>query len=122
MSTPIPNVWQMQLQGDADSLIEVLRHSDPGVRRRAAAALRAIGAWHAVPALEGALANENDWQAHAAMTAAVQYLDRDIHIEQMVKNKDLRGLSKMLSSSRLEDMLTASAALGAIGIGVPWSR
>ncbi len=115
MPTPIPNVWQMQSQGDADSLIEALRHSDPGVRRRAAAALRAIGAWHAVPALEGALVNENDWQAHAAMTAAVQYLDRDIHIEQMVKNKDLRGLSKMLSSSRIEDMLTASAALGALG-------
>lgn len=115
MPTPTPNIWQMQSQNDADGLIEALRHSDAGVRRRAAAALRAIGAWHAVPALESALVAELDWQVHATLTAAMQYLDRDIHIEQMVKTKDFRGLSRMLNSSRLEDVLTASAALGSIG-------
>lgn len=115
MPTPIPNIWQMQSQGDTESLIDALRHSDAGVRRRAAAALRAIGAWHAVPALENALAAENDWQAHAAISAAVQYLDRDVHIEQMVKSKDLHGLSKMLNSPHLEDVLTACEALGSIG-------
>ncbi len=115
MPTPIPNIWQMQSQGDADGLIDALRHSDSSVRRRAAAALRAIGAWHAVPALENALTVENDWQAHAAISAAVQYLDRDIHIEQMVKNKDLRGLTKMLNSTHANDVLIACAALGSMG-------
>ncbi len=115
MPTPIPNIWQMQSQNDTEALIEALRHPDAGVRRRAAAALRAIGAWHAVPALEGALSTENDWQAHAAMTAAVQYLDHDVHIEQLVKSKDLRGLGKMLGSSRLDDVIIAAAALGNLG-------
>jgi len=115
MPTPIPNIWQMQSQNDADSLIGALHHADSGVRQRAAAALRAIGAWHAVPALENALTVEPDWKAHATMSAALKYLDTDIHIEQMLKSRDVRGLIKMLNSSRLEEMLTAANALGEIG-------
>jgi HEAT repeat protein len=92
-----------------------LRHNDSGVRRGAAAALRALGAWQAVPALEAALAVENEWQAHAAIAAAIQYLDRDIHIETMVKNRDVRGLCKMLNSTKAEDLIVACDALGEIG-------
>jgi HEAT repeat protein len=115
MATAIPNIWQMQTQGDVDGLIDALRHTDAGVRQRAAGALRAIGAWHAVPALENALAVEPDWKAHAALSSAIQYLDRDVHIEQMVKARDVRGLTKMLSSTRIDDVVTAAAALGEIG-------
>jgi HEAT repeat protein len=114
MPTPIPNIWQMQQQSNADALVEALRHPDASVRRRAAGSLRAIGAWHTLPAIESALAVESDWQAHAAMSAAIQYLDHDVHIEQMVKAKDLRGLSKMLSSSQIEDVLIAASALGGL--------
>ena len=114
MPTPLPNVWQMQSQNDAEGLIEALHHPDAGVRRRAAAALRAIGAWHAAPALESALTEEGDWQAHAAMSAALEYLDHDIHIEQMVKHKDLHGLIKMLGGTRVEDVVTACRVLGEI--------
>src|SRR5258708_29849799 len=105
----------MQSRGEVDALIDALRHPEATVRKGAAAALRALGAWQAVPALEAALAVEQDWQAHAAITAALQYLDRDIHIETMVKNKDIRGLTKMLNSRRVEDVLTACDALGTIG-------
>ena len=105
----------MQSRGEVDALIDALRHPEATVRKGAAAALRALGAWQAVPALEAALAVEQDWQAHAAITAALQYLDRDIHIETMVKNKDIRGLTKMLNSRRVEDILTACDALGTIG-------
>jgi HEAT repeat protein len=112
MPTPLPNVWQMQSQNDAEGLIDALHHPDAGVRRRAAAALRAIGAWHAAPALEIALTLEGDWQAHATMSAALEYLDHDIHIEQMVKHKDLRGLIKMLGGTRVEDVLIACRLLG----------
>lgn len=115
MPTPLPNIWQMQTSGDVESLTTALRHPDPGVRQRAAAALRTLGAWHVVPALENALAIENDWKAHAAISAAIAYLGRDVHIEQMIKNKDVKGLAKMLASSRLEDVITASEALGTIG-------
>jgi len=105
----------MQSRGEVDALIDALRHSEATVRKGAAAALRALGAWQAVPALEAALIAEHDWQAHAAITAALQYLDRDIHIETMVKNKDIRGLTKMLNSRRIEDVLTACEALSTIG-------
>jgi len=112
---PVPNIWQMQSKGDVDSLIEALRHPDAGTRRGSAAALRALGAWQAVPALQAALAIETDWQVHAAITAALQYLDHDIHVEQLVNNRDVRGLSKMLNSTRIEDVLTACNALGSLG-------
>ena len=115
MPTPIPNIWQLQSHGEIDALIEALRHREASVRKGAAAALRALGAWQAVPALEAALAVESDWQAHAAISAALQYLDRDIHIETMLKNKDVRGLSKMLSSPKPEDILQACTMLGALG-------
>lgn len=115
MPIPIPNIWQMQQQNDADGLVEALRHPDPSVRRRAAGSLRAIGAWHVLSAIESALAVESDWQAHAAMSSAIQYLDHDVHIEQMVKAKDLRGLTKMLGSGQMEDVLIAAAALGDLG-------
>src|SRR5579859_3043744 len=103
MPAPLPNIWQMQSQSDAEGLAEALRHSDAGVRRRAAAALRAIGAWHTVPALESALAVESDWQAHATMAAALEYLDHDFQIEHMVKHRDLQGLIKMLGGTRIDD-------------------
>ncbi len=115
MSTPVPNTWQMQSQGDIEGLIAALQNSEPIIRKDAAAALRAIGAWQAVPALKAALAVEQDWQAHAALAAALQYLDHDIHIETMIKNRDVDGLSKMLSSSNVDDILQACDALASLG-------
>jgi hypothetical protein len=113
--TPIPNIWQLQSQGDVDALIEALRHSEATVRKGAAAALRAISAWQAVPALQAALAAEQDWQAHAAIAAALQYLNRGVHIEHLIQNKDIQGLAKMLVSPNLEDVKTACRALAEVG-------
>jgi HEAT repeat protein len=111
----VPNIWQLQSKGDIDGLIAALRHPEPAARKGAAAALRALGAWQAVPALEDALAGENDWQAHAAIMAALQYLDRDIHIETMIKSRDVSGLTMMLNSAKVEDIQTACNALAVIG-------
>ena len=105
----------MQSQGDIEGLIAALQNSEPAIRKDAAAALRAIGAWQAVPALKAALAVEQDWQAHAALAAALQYLDHDIHIETMIKNRDVDGLSKMLSSANVDDILQACDALASLG-------
>lgn len=115
MSTPIPNIWQMQSQSDIEGLIAALRNAEPGVRKDAAAALRAIGAWQAVPALKVALAVEQDWQAHAALNAALQYLDHDIHIETMIKHRDVDGLLKMLNSANVDDVMQACDALATTG-------
>lgn len=110
-----PNIWQMQTGRDVDGLIAALRHPESSVRRGAVAALRALSAWQAVPALEAQLAVESDWQVHAAISSALQYLDHDIHIETMIRNRDLRGLLKMLNSPRPEDIATACDALANIG-------
>lgn len=112
---PMPNIWQMQSKHDVDGLMAALMHPDPSVRRGAAAALRTLGAWHAVPALQAALNVETDWQTYAALSAAHQYLDRDIHIETLIKNRDMRGLSKMLNSKRPDEIIIACEAIAAIG-------
>jgi HEAT repeat protein len=105
----------MQSQGDIEGLIAAIQNPEPGVRRDAAAALRAIGAWQAVPALKVALAVEQDWQAHAALASALQYLDHDLHIETMIRNRDVDGLLKMLNSSNVDDVMQACDALAATG-------
>jgi HEAT repeat protein len=105
----------MQSRGDVDGLIETLSHPEPAARKGAAAALRVLGAWQAVPALEAALMLERDWQSHAAIAAAIKYLDRDVHIEAMVKNRDVRGIIKMLNSPKPDDLLIACQALATIG-------
>ncbi|PJF37286.1 MAG: hypothetical protein CUN49_01125 [Candidatus Thermofonsia Clade 1 bacterium] len=110
-----PNIWLLQTKRDIDGLIAALRHADPVIRRGAVAALRALGAWQAVPALQAQLAVENDWQVHAAISAALQYLDHDLHVESMIKNRDVRGLIKMLNSVRSDDVITACEALGQLG-------
>lgn len=115
MAGPMPNIWLLQSRGDVEGLIGALRYADSSIRRGAAAALRALGAWQAVPALQSALNVESDWQVHAAISAALQYLDHDIHIETLVRNRDVRGLIKMLNSARLDDVLTACNALAVIG-------
>ncbi|MCS6871579.1 MAG: HEAT repeat domain-containing protein [Anaerolineae bacterium] len=112
---PAPNIWLLQTKRDIDGLIAALRHPDPVIRRGAVAALRALSAWQAVPALQAQLVVENDWQVHAAISAALQYLDHDLHVEIMLKNRDVSGLIKMLNSSRSDDVITACEALGQLG-------
>lgn len=112
---PAPNIWLLQTKRDIDGLIAALRYPDPVVRRGAVAALRALSAWQAVPALQAQLAVENDWQVHAAISAALQYLDHDLHVEIMIRNRDVRGLIKMLNSPRSDDVITACEALGQLG-------
>lgn len=112
---PAPNIWLLQTKRDIDGLIAALRYPDPVIRRGAVAALRALSAWQAVPALQAQLAVENDWQVHAAISAALQYLDHDLHVEIMIRNRDVRGLIKMLNSPRSDDVITACEALGQLG-------
>ena len=112
---PMPNIWQLQSKRDVEGLMAALMHQEASVRRGAAAALRTLGAWHAVPALQAALNVETDWQTYAALAAAYQYLDRDIHIEALIKNRDVRGLSKMLNSKRPDEIIIACEAIAAIG-------
>jgi len=115
MPVPPPDIMQMQRQNNIDGLIEALQYPDPNVRRHAVASLRLLAVWYAVPALTSALAAEADWQTHRAIVETIEYLDHDVHLENIVKSKDVRGLAKMLNSPRADDVVLACRTLGELG-------
>lgn len=69
-----PNIWQLQAQSDIQGLTTALEHGDAGVRKRAAAALRTLGAASAVPILRNVLEQESDPDARAHLLAALDHL------------------------------------------------
>lgn len=116
MSTLTPNIWQMQAQQDIEGLVEALTSTDPGIRKRAATALRILDATEAVPALEAALAVEDDWQAQASLQTALQNLTRDSGLEELIAAQDTDGLVQLIyNTNNLEDILGAATALGDLG-------
>ncbi len=69
-----PDIWRLQSQYDIQGLIRALQAGEPGTRKRAAAALRAIGAREAIPALRLALMNEPDPATRASIASALETL------------------------------------------------
>jgi HEAT repeat protein len=72
--TELPNIWLMQTQRDTQGLVRALKHTNPDVRRRAAAALRVIQAPNTLAALQVALQAETDSAARIAILAAMEFL------------------------------------------------
>lgn len=68
------DIWRLQAQADTQGLIEALQHSDPEIRRRAATALRALGATSAIPALQASLVDERDTDIRATILSVLDYL------------------------------------------------
>ena len=115
VSSLTPNIWQMQSRRDIEGLTEALTNADPDVRKRAATALRTLDAAEAVPALEAALAVEDDWQAQEHIVAAIQYLSRESRLSMMIRTRDVEGLTSLLYSPQVEEVISAAEALGELG-------
>jgi len=115
VQTPTPNIWKLQAQHNIAGLTEALTHEDPEVRKRAAAALRALDAVESVPALEAALAIEEDWEVQANISAALQHLGGHTQLEMLIAQRNIDGLVNMLHSPSLEDVIDAATALGDLG-------
>ncbi len=115
MNTETPNIWQLQARRDIDGLIEALTHPDADIRRRAATALRILDAAKALPALQAALAVEDDWPAQNSIIEALKYLTRDDRLQELIEARNISELLVMLYSPRLEDVLGAAEALGRLG-------
>src|SRR5258708_290101 len=49
------------------------------------------------------------------ITASLKYLVHEMHVETMVKDHDVRGLTKMLNSYKTEEIVSACEALGKLG-------
>lgn len=72
-----PNIWRLQSQINTQGLIEALKSDDAGIRRGAAAALRALGAFNAIPDLEDALQTESDPETRSNIVAALEALQSE---------------------------------------------
>ncbi|MBC7812059.1 MAG: HEAT repeat domain-containing protein [Burkholderiales bacterium] len=77
MSEFRPNIWLLQARADTEGLVKALQDSDPDIRRRAAVALRALGAAASIRALRAALEEEADAQVRADMFNALEHLLQD---------------------------------------------
>ncbi len=77
MSEFEPDIWQLQAQFDIKGLINALQSEDGGTRRRAAAALRALGAVNSIPDLEIAIENEKDPESRGTILTALEALQAE---------------------------------------------
>lgn len=117
MSDYRPDIWRLQAQSDVEGLISALGNHDAGIRKRAAAALRALGAARAVPALTDALAGETDADVRAHILAALDTLSDDAQYKQdeaaqPPEQTRIAALIAQLSSAEPERVIAAIRELG----------
>lgn len=121
MSDNRSDIWRLQAQLDNQGLIDALKQTDAGIRRRAAAALRAIGAKDAVPALRLALANEQDPSVKSVLAAALQDLsdtEEDIPTDDSDITDTVAHVNKLIDMLHSKDpvqIIDAAQQLGEIG-------
>lgn len=72
-----PDIWRLQAQLNTKGLVDALSSTDPGIRRRAATALRALGATTVIPDLKAALDRESDPETRVALLAALEGLQQE---------------------------------------------
>lgn len=77
MNDFLPDIWRLQANSDIAGLIQALKNADSTIRRRAAAALRALGAFEAIEALEASLDRETDPETRSTMLAALSILQQE---------------------------------------------
>lgn len=113
-----PDIWRLQAQLDTQGLIEALSNADPSIRKRAATALRALGATHAVPALTAALAQEQDPDVRGYLVTAIDQLAEEqqdkptTSPEQTAQNNKITALISQLSSTQPNQIIAAARELG----------
>lgn len=117
MSDLRPDIWRLQAQSDVDGLIKALSNDDSEIRRRAAAALRALGATRAIPTLTAVLATEPNTEARSHILAALDALTVEQEREDDTKGKPpqhshIAELLAALGSKQQDEVIAAVRALG----------
>ncbi|MCU0512464.1 MAG: HEAT repeat domain-containing protein [Anaerolineae bacterium] len=113
-----PDIWRLQAQYDIQGLMSALTAADPGIRRRAAAALRTMGAKEALPALRLALKNETEADVQAALSAALEALTEAAEEEQPAGSAGAaatRAAIARLQHSDPQQVIQAARDLGTLG-------
>lgn len=119
MSDIRPDIWRLQAKSDTQGLISALSDDDATIRKRAAAALRALGSTEAIPHLRSLLAVERNPETREAIVSALAVLEPDhetAEIELMDDDRDslLNHLIATLSDSDPEQVVSAARVLGEI--------
>ena len=96
-------------------LIDALQYPDPEVRKRAAVALRALESAQAVPALKAALGQETDPVVRSSFVAALNLLDQQTNIDNLIKSQNVHGLAFALKSRSAETVVAAARGLADLG-------
>jgi HEAT repeat protein len=107
-----PNIWLLQAQGDSKGLIDALQSHESDVRRRAAAALLALGAVEAIPALRRAAAAEPDVETRLHLELACDGLVAEQRAIEAEQASEARQLVAQLKSSDPAIIIKAAHALG----------
>lgn len=106
------NIWRMQAQADTQGLIRLLDERDGDVRRRAAAALRTLGATEAIPALRAAVDNEKDIATRLHLAAALRHLLQESIEQERASAEEVNRLIEMLRSGQPLRVIEAASTLG----------
>lgn len=110
-----PNIWKFQADRDIKGLTKALDYPDPNIRKRAAAALRVLGAREAISSLNRALLKEPNPDVKEHINAALEHLDYDSFVTQVVEERNVDDLIALLKTGSPEDIIRASKTLGEIG-------
>lgn len=117
MSDFRPDIWRLQASFDTKGLIEALKNADAGIRKRAAAALRALGAIEAIPALKAALDKEQDTDTRSNIVAALAALEIEKErgeddTTELAQVSEVDELIKQLNHPQPEKVIAAALKLG----------
>ena len=103
MSDFRPDIWRLQAQLDTEGLIEALGNTDADIRKRAAVALRALGAIDAISILKKLLESESDPDVRAHFVSALESLQEEAN-KQNVEAKKVVDTG-MLNAGKLQDLI-----------------
>lgn len=124
MSDYLPDIWRLQATANIEGLTHALKNPDATTRKRAAAALRALGAFAAIPALEVALERETNPETRSNILAALSILQqekerKDLNPQETVEMPVLRpidpNIQKLIDAVKGDDDAKAIAAAKALG-------
>lgn len=121
MSEFKPDIWRLQAQFNTKGLIEALSNRDAGIRKRAAAALRALGAYQAIPDLEKMLTRENDPEVRAITLAAIATLQLEKagresgQVTSPAQTRSERLIAELKATHDVDRVVRLTKALGDAG-------
>jgi len=116
-----PDIWRLQAQLNTQGLVDALANEDAGIRKRAAAALRALGATNTIPDLKAVLDQEGDPETRAHIVAALEALQQELErqqnktgdtSEEPVVASEVERWIAQLNSDKSEQVIEAAKALG----------